>query len=312
MNHAQKTEQCSLITGERLQGLADVTLGANHNPNVSKFVKCSILYNDPQLFHKLSKVKTLFVYPDHLQLFFTRVFPRLQHPIVLMTHNSDIHIDEQYLPYLNSELMISWYAQNVTISHPKLYPLPIGLANSQWGHGDLGVFKKVQLGVDTSTPSCLLYVNFSIHTNSAVRRPIYDSLKQTFAGHRDVTFSSGLSYEQYLRELKQSRFCAVPPGNGIDCHRTWECLYMGVIPIVQRHTHNEQLVKNHDLPMVMVDNWEEVTIELLDNEWARLKGHPVISNSHFQRDTNGPLSLSYWVACMDITSCEKPALKIII
>ena len=38
------------------------------------------------------------------------------------------------------------------------------------------------------------------------------------------------SHEQYLSELKQSMFILSPPGNGIDCHRTWEAILS--VPIV--------------------------------------------------------------------------------
>jgi hypothetical protein len=33
--------------------------------------------------------------------------------------------------------------------------------------------------------------------------------------------------------VRASRFVLSPPGNGNDCHRTWEALYLGAIPIVQ-------------------------------------------------------------------------------
>jgi hypothetical protein len=33
--------------------------------------------------------------------------------------------------------------------------------------------------------------------------------------------------------MASHRFVVSPPGNGIDCHRTWESLYLGSIPIVK-------------------------------------------------------------------------------
>lgn len=38
---------------------------------------------------------------------------------------------------------------------------------------------------------------------------------------------------QFFTDLGNSRFVVSPPGNGIDCHRTWEALALGAIPIVQ-------------------------------------------------------------------------------
>ena len=36
----------------------------------------------------------------------------------------------------------------------------------------------------------------------------------------------------YLEELSQHRFCLCVRGNGIACHREWECYYLGVIPVI--------------------------------------------------------------------------------
>ena len=65
---------------------------------------------------------------------------------------------------------------------------------------------------------------------------------------------------QYLDQLSRYKFCICPPGNGIDCHRTWECLYLGVIPIVYYHCHNLQFL---DLPILIINDWDIITDEYL-------------------------------------------------
>jgi len=47
-----------------------------------------------------------------------------------------------------------------------------------------------------------------------------------------------------------------PPGNGPDCYRTWEAIYLGAVPIVLRSTLAVSLAA--DLPIWVVDSWEEV------------------------------------------------------
>jgi len=42
----------------------------------------------------------------------------------------------------------------------------------------------------------------------------------------------------YRRILRQAGLVASPPGNGADCHRTWEALYLGVAPVVKRTYFN--------------------------------------------------------------------------
>ena len=40
-------------------------------------------------------------------------------------------------------------------------------------------------------------------------------------------------FEQHLQEMVRHRSVISPMGNGLDCHRTWEALYLGVIPLVR-------------------------------------------------------------------------------
>ena len=68
--------------------------------------------------------------------------------------------------------------------------------------------------------------------------------------------------------MASHRFCISPPGNGADCHRVWECLYLGVIPIVQRDLNYEQY---DDLPILLVDDWNVLTREFLDTHYERIQ-----------------------------------------
>lgn len=52
-------------------------------------------------------------------------------------------------------------------------------------------------------------------------------------------------------------FVVSPEGNGIDCHRTWEAMYLRTVPIVTRSPVTEFFV-DLGLPMLMVDSWSEI------------------------------------------------------
>ncbi len=65
-----------------------------------------------------------------------------------------------------------------------------------------------------------------------------------------------LNHSAYLRRLRDVKFVISPPGNGIDCHRTWEALIMGCIPIVINTTIST-LYQNQ--PIMVVNSWKEVT-----------------------------------------------------
>jgi hypothetical protein len=64
-------------------------------------------------------------------------------------------------------------------------------------------------------------------------------------------------------------FVLSPPGAGPDCHRHWESILLGSIPIVLRSPVTKILEK---LPCLQVDCWDEVTEERLIEELPRLRG----------------------------------------
>jgi hypothetical protein len=54
-----------------------------------------------------------------------------------------------------------------------------------------------------------------------------------------------------------------PVGNGLDCYRTWEALYVGSVPILERGNALDEFWTDADLPVLLVDDMRNVTKELL-------------------------------------------------
>ena len=77
-----------------------------------------------------------------------------------------------------------------------------------------------------------------------------------------------MPYETYLRDLAQSEFVISPRGNSLDCHKTWEALYLGAIPIVKT-SELDPLYKN--LPVLIVKDWSDVNADLLHKFLERVK-----------------------------------------
>jgi hypothetical protein len=51
-------------------------------------------------------------------------------------------------------------------------------------------------------------------------------------------------------------FVISPEGAGMDCHRTWEAILLGCIPIIKRNPITP-LVEN--LPVLIVEDWSQVS-----------------------------------------------------
>ena len=83
--------------------------------------------------------------------------------------------------------------------------------------------------------------------------------------------------------IKKFAFVLSPFGNGMDCHRTWETLCLGSIPIIRAHRFKE-LFK--DLPVLIVNEWHEINEALLINTIN------VFKNTIFNYKK---LDLKYWI-----------------
>lgn len=209
----------------------------------------------------------VFIKTDYIADYFSRC--PVPEKAVIFTHNSDYPITEGYLKYLDDSRVAHWFAQNVAISHPKLHAVPIGIANAGYAHGDTSVITRIR--EEHNKKDNLFYANYSIQNNRAEREKC---LKLTgvpmvtdtgdgwngFAGQ----YHLANTFEGYLRDLSRSYFCISPKGNGIDCHRTWEALYMGAIPIV---TKSEIVSQHSDYPIVILNDWEEFDKKLFTPEF---------------------------------------------
>lgn len=196
-----------------------------------------------------------------IKFFGNDTFNRIRHPFVLVTHNSDAPVPTPHFKWvLDNNKILAWFASNLDDDHKKLFPIPIGLANRRWPHGNIEVFKRA-FSKDRkpfSQRTTLLYVNFQVNTNAKARSK---ALKWAVR-LPNVTRSKVKSLELYLRELGNAKFVLSPPGNGLDCHRTWEAVIMGAVPIVLR-SRLDPLFFNTDA--LIVGDWHHLTFNYLNS-----------------------------------------------
>jgi len=177
---------------------------------------------------------------------------KINRPFKLITHNSDIGILKEYEPFLNNDKIIKWFGQNNAIDHPKTVTIPIAIARKEYAHGNIETISEY---TKNNTKEFLVYKNFIKSTNIN-DRTIVDEITTK----NGIAMSTHTTFSTYLDFLSKSIFAISPPGNGIDCHRIWECLYLKTIPIVKYHI---QLKAFKDFPIFFIDNWNDVKIDFL-------------------------------------------------
>ena len=72
---------------------------------------------------------------------------------------------------------------------------------------------------------------------------------------------------RYYSQIAAHRFVLSPEGNGIDCYRTWEALYLGAIPIVMTSASMSAFA---GLPILFTEDYSELSEEYLERRWEEM------------------------------------------
>ena len=249
----------NFITGEKLQFLCDHFIGTitdlDYNPNIMKY-KDRFIFIGTNV--SIDNKSFIFCYTHLLDniddLILTLKY--LENPFKLVFHNSDTCFNNEHLILFEKlPLLQSIYTQNMNVVHKKVLPLPIGLANSMWAHGNHEIHQEVyNLSIEKTKH---IYFNFKINTNTEKRTKCYNDIIK-----KGIKWNENLPYKEYLIELKRHKYAVCPEGNGIDTHRFWECLYMNTIPICLKNTLTEYYKQY--FPIIILNDWNELEVNKLD------------------------------------------------
>lgn len=208
----------------------------------------------------------------------------------LITVESDFfNLKKEWLELKNLK---GWYTWNKPFSHPKLHALPIGLNKDRQLKSYLNYQNK-------NLKNKLLLINFSPETHIEREQLLKIAQKWDFATKgkklpnanttyfKSITENCNVKVDEtnyeYFNYLSEFKFVLSPRGAGIDCHRTWEALYVNTIPIVRSDSIDE-LYKN--LPILIINDWNEINEEFLNKKYEE------ISQKEFNKER---LTLDYWL-----------------
>jgi hypothetical protein len=238
----QITDNSFVITPDKILSLA--------NNYISRYGK-KITYNPEE--------NIIFLHSDNLPVFINEVLPNINYKFVLLTHDSDWPITEKFDIILNNPYLIKWFAMNCHTMHEKLQPIPIGMANEVWPHGN----KDILLTIinENNEKKNLVYCNFDPYTNLDARSVAIQKIRNY--PYIDFDFNK-ISFEEYLRKLSTYKYVISPPGNSTDCHRIWESIYLGTVPICLKSI---PLVYFKDCPILFINEWEDLNVDLLNEKY---------------------------------------------
>lgn len=228
----------------------------------------------------------VYVTTSAVRWWLTEIYPNLKKNnirIILVTGDSDVSAplhaignDEVFHTIVREGVILHWFAQNIDIVDCDFVsPIPIGIdfhtihRSPHWGEKQThySVQDKILDSISHRTNThwnklknkVLLDAHLTAHTNFTDRNDAYNTFKDKKFAELIPQRKPRTEFWEYLRKYK---FIVSPLGNGTDCHRTWEAIVLGVVPIVKK-TYIYPLLK--DFPILFVNSYDEVTESLLES-----------------------------------------------
>lgn len=201
----------------------------------------------------IKKKDVVFINTDLIDKWFTESHPFIKDKYIIITHNSDRVIGKKELGYID-EKIIMWYAQNNIVQHERVHPIPIGIENKRlFGPGFI-LEKYIKRNRKEIEKKNRIIYGFSLQTNPKERTVALDSLKSNRFADPVGNINS---QEEYLNALDCYKFVASPIGNGPDCHRTWEAIYLNTVPIVSDDCFIRAFTKI-GIPIKSIQGWDDL------------------------------------------------------
>ena len=181
--------------------------------------------------------------------------------------------DEQFIKFIENDKILHWYTQNCVGKHPKLSGIPIGLdyhtvktQDHPWSPKMSPLQQENQILAlnKTSLAERIVGCYSNFHFTVQGRKFGNDRVDAMQNVPKELVFYEPRTLprlESWTNQVKYA-FVLSPQGGGLDCHRTWEALCLGSIPIVKTSPINYLF---EDLPVLIVNEWKDVTKELLEN-----------------------------------------------
>jgi hypothetical protein len=210
--------------------------------------------------------------------------------------------DDEFKRFIEQDKICHIFSINTNKQHPKLTTYPIGInyhtladKSTDWGPqmtpgAQDAELEEIRSKMPTERlPMC--YSNFHFHMGND-RRYTGDRRQAKKLIPADCIYyeQTEVSRKQTWINQTQYAFVACPHGNGLDCHRQWEAIILGCIPIVKKSSIDSNYT---DLPVLIVNEWSDINKDLLHKTMNEFK------KKSFKLDK---LTLKYW---MDVINSKR-------
>jgi len=256
-------------------------------------------------FSKFTDGCTIFIAGSAIPAFLP-IMKTLPGKFILVSGDCDENIPDEifsshddFLKFIESDKIIHWFSCNCVKTHAKLTIIPIGVNYHSASFNDHRLYGKKSSPLEQEKNLIEIINNSKLLKDREVKcyanfqfmmtEDRADAIKRI---PKELVFyeTQQINRNETWKEQSKYAFVISPEGNGIDCHRTWEALFLGCIPIVKT---SQIITLFEDLPILIVNNWSDITEELLNSTLLDF------STKKFNTDK---LTLKYW---LDIINSKK-------
>ncbi len=247
----------------------------------------------------------VYIHGSAIPFFAANIFPHVKHPFVLVSGDCDETVATDLFPsteafeaFIEDPRILHWFSQNAVSGHPKLTPIPIGMCyhcivqGGGWVHGavppleyeaTLKGIAEAAAGVPKAV-KCYANFHFQMWTKfGADRKEAIAEIPADCIYYEPARIDT---YDTWAAQVAY-HFVVSPHGGGYDCHRTWEALALGLIPIVKTSPIDRLF---EGLPVVIVQRWSDITPAFLEVQLEIVERRRAAGEYDMRR-----LTLDYWM-----------------
>ncbi len=265
--------------------------------------------NNINYLQNLLKSKTfdgmsIYVISDCLKFFVNIILPFIRNKFILVSGASvktcpvEILSKIEFEKLMTNKFLIKWCSQNNCISNlPRVVQIPLGIdyhtilnnPTHNWRESNEGILpiqqEKILLEISRNSQPFYNRITNKIYTNFALNADRFKQRKDCLEEiPKNLLDSCGGKNKRTKtwKLMTNYAFVLSPYGNGMDCHRHWEAIILGCIPIIKSREFNLMF---NDLPILNVENWSDINEDLLNDTIEKFK------HQNFKMEK---LTLQYW------------------
>lgn len=174
---------------------------------------------------------------------------RMSREFVIVLGKHYFEVDDAFAQALPDNIR-ALFTCNVNTADPRIRYLPLGR--------DFRSRNEALQVTPTRERDILCYANFSTDTHG-VRSDLHRrlaSLGHVTSEHMGKFLDYPLTRAGFFERLRRAKFALCPRGAGIETYRIWDCLYLGVVPVMIDEAVFHRHLRN--LPVLLLQSWDEL------------------------------------------------------